>query len=169
MDKVILERNHLVCGRQLDVQKAQSRDGSQRSGGSMRSRPGPSSMPRSNYNSGYNNYQQDNFNDPFGQMQNNNYNGYGGNMNEGNGNWTSFGQGLVENLSFFFYCFSCLDMVKKVSVDLCDEEIWVVAVVVVVMHLIMAVAVAVEVVVVVAIVEVHRGLHGIKMNIDPVM
>jgi hypothetical protein len=59
-------------------------------------------------------------------------------------------------------------MVKKVLVDLCDEEIWV-AVVVVVMHLIMAVAVAVEVVVVVAIVEVHRGLHGIKMNIDPVM
>lgn len=166
VDKVILERNHLVCGRQLDVQKAQSRDGSQRSGGSMRSRPGPSSMPRSNYNSGYNNYQQDNFNDPFGQMQNNNYNGYGGNMNEGNGNWTSFGQGLVENLSVFFYCFSCLDMVKKVLVDLCDEEIWVVAVVVVVMHLIMAVAVEV---VVVAIVEVHRGLHGIKMNIDPVM
>ena len=31
MDKIILEKNHIVCGRQLDVQKAQSRDGSQRS------------------------------------------------------------------------------------------------------------------------------------------
>jgi hypothetical protein len=101
VDKVILERNHIVCGRQLDVQKAQSRDGTQRTGG-MRSRPGgPSSMSRSNYNSGYNNnnnnnyQQQDNFNDPFGQMQNNNFDGYGSNFNEGNGNWTSFGQGSV--------------------------------------------------------------------------
>ncbi len=94
VDKIILEKNHCVCGRQLDVQKAQSRDGSQRSG-SMRSRQGPSSMSRSNYNSGYNNYQQDTYNGQFGQMPNNNYNGYGTNFNEGNGNWTSFGQGFV--------------------------------------------------------------------------
>jgi hypothetical protein len=62
-------------------------------------------------------------------------------------------------------------MVKKVLVDLCDEEIWVV-VVVVVIHLIMVVAVAVAVVVEVEgveIEEVHHGLHGIKMDIDPVI
>ncbi len=104
VDKIILEKNHMVCGRQLDVQKAQSRDGSQRSGGNMRSRQGPPSMSRSNYNSGYsnNNYPQDNFNGgPFGQMQNNNFNEYGGsNYNEGNGNWTSFGQGLVLKFGF---------------------------------------------------------------------
>jgi hypothetical protein len=95
VDKIILEKSHIVCGRQLDVQKAQSRDASQRSG-NMRSRPGPSSMSRPNYNSGYNNYPQDNYNAPFGQTQNSNsYNGYGSNFNEGNGNWTSFGQGLV--------------------------------------------------------------------------
>ncbi|CAF3033886.1 unnamed protein product [Rotaria sp. Silwood2] len=102
VDKIILERTHLVCGRQLDVQKAQSRDASQRSG-NTRPRQGPPSTSRSNYNSGgggggggdggYNNYQQDNMNDPFGQMPNNNFNGYGSNFNEGNGNWTSFGQG----------------------------------------------------------------------------
>ncbi|CAF1495531.1 unnamed protein product [Rotaria sp. Silwood1] len=104
VDKIILEKSHVVCGRQLDVQKAQSRDGSQRSG-NTRSRQGPPSTSRSNYNSGggngggngggggYNNYQQDNMNDPFGQMPNNNFNGYGSNFNEGNGNWTSFGQG----------------------------------------------------------------------------
>ena len=91
-----------MCGRQLDVQKAQSRDTSQRSS-NMRSRQGPPPMPRSNYNSGYNNYQQDNFNGPFGQMPNNNFNGYGSNFNEGNGNWTSFGQGLVLNLIFFVF------------------------------------------------------------------
>jgi hypothetical protein len=102
VDKIILERSHIVCGRQLDVQKAQSRDGSQRSG-NMRSRPGgPPAMSRSNYNSGYNNYQQDNFNGPFGAMPNNNYNGYGSNFNEGNGNWTSFGQGFVESLMVNF-------------------------------------------------------------------
>ena len=99
MDKIILERNHIVCGRQLDVQKAQSREGAPRSGGSMRSRGGPPSMSRSNYNSGYNNnnnYQPDNMNGPFGQMQNNDFNGYGSNFNESSGgNWTSFGQGLV--------------------------------------------------------------------------
>lgn len=76
----------------------------------MRSRQGPPSMSRSNYNSGggggggynnNNNYQQDNFGGPFGQMQNNNYNGYGSNLNDGNGNWTSFGQGLVINLILF--------------------------------------------------------------------
>jgi hypothetical protein len=100
VDKIILEKSHIVCGRQLDVQKAQSRDGSQRTG-NMRSRQGPPSMSRSNYNSGYNNYPQDNFNSPFGQMQNNNFNEYGSNFNEGNGNWTSFGQGLVENLILF--------------------------------------------------------------------
>jgi hypothetical protein len=102
VDKIILEKNHVVCGRQLDVQKAQSRDGSQRSG-NMRSRPGgPPSMSRSNYNSGYNNYQQDNYSGPFGQMQNNNsYNGYGSNFSEGNGNWTSFGQGFVDLISNF--------------------------------------------------------------------
>lgn len=58
-------------------------------------------MSRSNYNSGFNNnnYQPDNFNNgPFGGMPNNNYNnnnGYGSNFNDTNGNWTSFGQGLV--------------------------------------------------------------------------
>jgi len=92
VDKIILEKNHIVCGRQLDVQKAQSRDASQRSG-NMRSRQGPPPMSRSNYNSGYNNYQQDSYNGQFGQMPNNNYNGYGTNFNDGNGNWTSFGQG----------------------------------------------------------------------------
>jgi len=92
VDKIILEKSHIVCGRQLDVQKAQSRDASQRSG-NMRSRQGPPSMSRSNYTSGYNNYQQDNYNGQFGQMPNNNYNGYGTNFTEGNGNWTSFGQG----------------------------------------------------------------------------
>jgi hypothetical protein len=61
-------------------------------------------------------------------------------------------------------------MVKKVLVDLCDEEIWVVVVVVVVIHLIMVVAVAVVVEVEgVEIEEVHHGLHGIKMDIDPVI
>jgi len=96
VDKVILEKSHMVCGRPLDVQKAQSREGAQRSGG-MRGRQGPPAMSRSNYNSGYNNYQQDNFNGPFGQMQNNSYNGYGSNFNEGNGNWTSFGQGYGQD------------------------------------------------------------------------
>ncbi|CAF1640412.1 unnamed protein product [Adineta steineri] len=109
VDKVILEKNHTVCSRQLDVQKAQSRDASQRPSGNMRARQGPPPMSRSNYNGGgggggggggynnNNNYQQDNLNGPgpFGQMQNNNYNGYGQNFNDGNGNgnWTSFGQG----------------------------------------------------------------------------
>lgn len=92
VDKIILEKDHIVCGRQLDVQKAQSRDASQRTS-NMRSRQGPPPMSRSNYNNGYNNYQQDNFNSSFGQMPNNNFNGYGSNFNEGNGNWTSFGQG----------------------------------------------------------------------------
>lgn len=103
MDKIILEKSHNVNGRMLDVQKAQSRDGMQRSG-NMRSRPGPSSsMSRSNYDSGYNNYNnpnnypQDNYNNsPFGPIPTNNYNGYGSNFNDGNGNWTSFGQGFVE-------------------------------------------------------------------------
>jgi hypothetical protein len=61
-------------------------------------------------------------------------------------------------------------MVKKVSVDLCDEEIWVE--VVAVMHLIMVgvVEVVVEVEVVVAIVEeVHHGLHGTNMDTNPVI
>lgn len=99
VDKVILERNHTVCGRQLEAQKAQSRDGMQRSGGGggggMRGRGGPPSMYQSNYNSGYSNYQHDNYNGPgsYGHMPNNNYDGYGSNFNDGNGNWTSFGQG----------------------------------------------------------------------------
>ncbi|UJR31402.1 hypothetical protein I4U23_018896 [Adineta vaga] len=98
VDKAILEKTHTVCGRTLDAQKAQSRDASQRSTGNMRFRQGQPSMSRSNYNSGYNNYQQDNFNgpNPFGSMPNDNYNGgYGSNFNDGNGNgnWTSFGQG----------------------------------------------------------------------------
>ena len=97
VDKVILEKNHHICGQPVDVQKAQPRDGSQRSG-NMRSRAGPSSsssMSRSNYNSGYNNYQQNDYNGQYGQMPNNDYNGYGSNFNDGNGNWTSFGQGFV--------------------------------------------------------------------------
>ncbi|CAF2095757.1 unnamed protein product [Rotaria magnacalcarata] len=93
VDKIILEKSHIVCGRQLDVQKAQSRDATQRSGNSRPPRQGPPSTSRPNYDGGYNNYPQDNMNDPFGQMQNNNFNGYGSNFNEGNGNWTSFGQG----------------------------------------------------------------------------
>lgn len=111
VDKIILEKNHNISGRAIDVQKAQSRDGPQRSG-NMRSRPGPSSsMSRSNFNSGYNNnnnnnsYQPDNFNNgPFGGMPNNNNynnNGYGSNFNDANGNWTSFGQGLVAKVFVF--------------------------------------------------------------------
>ena len=101
VDQVILEKNHMVCGRQLDVQKAQSRDGNQRPGGNMRSRQGLPSMSRSNYNAGYNNYQQNNFNgpSPFDPMSNNNYNGYNSDFNNGNGNWTSFGQGFVRTLT----------------------------------------------------------------------
>jgi hypothetical protein len=62
-------------------------------------------------------------------------------------------------------------MVKKVLVDLCDEE-WVV--VVAVMHLIMAVVVVVEVEVVETEeeeveAEVHHGLHGINTDINPVI
>lgn len=92
----------MVCGRQLDVQKAQSRDASQRSSNPRPPRQGPPSS-RSNYNSGYNNYPQNNMNDPFGQMPNNNFNGYGSNFNDGDGNWTSFGQGLVEIISVSKY------------------------------------------------------------------
>jgi hypothetical protein len=65
-----------------------------------------------------------------------------------------------------------LDTVKKVLVDQCDVEIWA-AVVVVVIHLIMAVeAVAAVVVVEVEAEEieaVHRGLHGIKLHMNPVI
>lgn len=100
MDKAILEKNHIICGRPLDVQKAQPRDAGQQRSGNMRSRAGPSSaMSRSNYNSGYNNYPQDDFNGQYGQMPNNDYNGYGSNFNDGNGNWTSFGQGFVQNFT----------------------------------------------------------------------
>jgi hypothetical protein len=64
-------------------------------------------------------------------------------------------------------------MVKKVLVDLCDEEIWeVVVVAVVAIHLIMVVAVVVvevEVVEIEVLVVVHHGLHGIRMNIDPII
>jgi hypothetical protein len=57
-----------------------------------------------------------------------------------------------------------------VLADLCDEEIWEVVVVVVVIHHIMVVVeVEAVVVVVVETVEVHHGLHGIKMDIDPVI
>ena len=89
----------MVCGRPLDVQKAQTKDAMQRSGGGprgMRSRPGPPTMSRPNYNSGYDNYQQNNYNDPFGQMpNNNNYNGYNSNFQGHNGNDAPFGQGFV--------------------------------------------------------------------------
>ncbi|CAF5090438.1 unnamed protein product, partial [Rotaria sp. Silwood1] len=51
VDKIILEKNHIVCGHQIDVQKAQSKDNAQRSGGNIRSQQGPSSsMSRPNYN-----------------------------------------------------------------------------------------------------------------------
>ncbi|CAF5082275.1 unnamed protein product, partial [Rotaria sp. Silwood1] len=66
VDKIILEKNHIVCGHQIDVQKAQSKDNAQRSGGNIRSQQGPSSsMSRPNYNRGYNNYQQNRFNDSY--------------------------------------------------------------------------------------------------------
>jgi hypothetical protein len=64
-----------------------------------------------------------------------------------------------------------LDTVKKVLVDQCDVEIWA-AVVVVVIHLIMAVEAVVAVVAEVEAEEieaVHHGLHGIKLNMDPVI
>ncbi|UJR15272.1 hypothetical protein I4U23_002226 [Adineta vaga] len=94
VDKVILERNHVVAGQQLVVQKSQAKTGSQRSSGNMRSRPGPSSMSRSTYNGGYNNYQQQNsFNNSYDQMPNNDYNGYSSNFNGGNNNGDAFGQG----------------------------------------------------------------------------
>jgi hypothetical protein len=97
VDRVILEKNHVVCGRPLDVQKAQVKDGSQRSGGNnghMRSRQGPPSMSRQNYgDGGYDNYQQNNFGNPYGQMPNN---GYNPNYNGG----APFGQGLVKKRSF---------------------------------------------------------------------
>ncbi|CAF1647940.1 unnamed protein product [Rotaria sp. Silwood1] len=98
VDKIILEKNHIVCGHQIDVQKAQSKDNTQRSGGNIRSRPGPSSsMSRPNYNRGYNNYQQNRFNDSYGQMSNNNYSGYNSNFNEGNNNRPTFGQGYNQD------------------------------------------------------------------------
>ncbi|CAF3252666.1 unnamed protein product [Rotaria sp. Silwood2] len=93
VDKIILEKNHIICGYQIDVQKAQSKDNPQRSSGNMRARQGPPSMSRSNYNDGYNNYQQNTFNGSYGQMPNNNYDGYNPNFNEGNGNRPAFGQG----------------------------------------------------------------------------
>lgn len=96
VDKAILEKNHNICGRPVDVQKAQPRDAGQQRPGNMRSRPGPSSaMSRSNYNGGYNNYPQDDYNGQYGQMPSNDYNSYGSNFSDGNGNWTSFGQGFV--------------------------------------------------------------------------
>ncbi len=101
MDRIILERNHTVCGLQLDVQKAQSKEGGQRSGGSMRSRQGPPPMSRSNYDGGYSNYQQNSYNDSYGQMPDNNYNGYNSNFNGGNGNPGPFSQGLVIKKWFF--------------------------------------------------------------------
>ncbi|CAF1312639.1 unnamed protein product [Rotaria sp. Silwood1] len=98
VDKIILEKNHIVSGHQIDVQKAQSKDNAQRSGGNIRSRPGPSSsMSRPNYNRGYNNYQQNRFNDSYGQMSNNNYSGYNSNFNEGNNNRPTFGQGYNQD------------------------------------------------------------------------
>jgi hypothetical protein len=97
VDKIILEKTHVVCGRPLDVQKAQTKDGTQRSNGnirSMRARGGPPQMLRPNYNSGYDNYHQNNYNDPFAHMSNNHFNGYNPNFNPNNGgNGAPFGQG----------------------------------------------------------------------------
>lgn len=93
MDRIILEKNHIVCGLPLDVQKAQSKDGSQRSNRNMRSRQGPPHMSRSNYDGGYNNYQQNTYNNPYEQMPDN---GYNSNFDGGNDNGGSFGQGFVK-------------------------------------------------------------------------
>jgi hypothetical protein len=77
VDKIVLEKHHIVCGHQLDVQKAQSKDATQRSNSNMRSQQGPPS--RSNYNNSYDNYQQNSFDRP-----NNNYEHFGGPMRRGN-------------------------------------------------------------------------------------
>lgn len=111
VDKIILEKNHQINGRPLDVQKAQMKDTSQRpNGNSMRSmrgrsggggppyshsHPPPSQLPpppmsRSNYNSGYDSYPPNNYNDPYPPMPNNPYNGYSSDFN---GNGAPFGQG----------------------------------------------------------------------------
>jgi hypothetical protein len=61
-------------------------------------------------------------------------------------------------------------MVKKVWVDPCDVEIWApAAVLVVVIHLTMVVEAAVVEVEVEETEVVHHGLHGIKLNMDPVI
>ncbi|CAF1251305.1 unnamed protein product [Adineta steineri] len=93
VDRIVLEKNHTICGQQLDVQKAQSKDRSQRSGGNMRGRSRPPYMSKSNYDGGYNNYQQNSYNDSYDQMPNNNYDGYNSNFSGGYDNGSSFGQG----------------------------------------------------------------------------
>jgi hypothetical protein len=78
VDRIILDKNHIVCGQQIGVQKAST----QRSSGNMRSRSGPPSMSRP-----YGNHQQQNtFNNSYRQMPNNNYErgGGGGPMRRGN-------------------------------------------------------------------------------------
>ena len=110
VDRIILEKNHQVGGRPLDVQKAQMKDGSQRPAGNsmrpMRGRPGgggpphsyshlptpppPPPMSRPNYNAGYDAYPPNNYNDPYPPMPSNPYNGYSSDFN---GNGAPFGQG----------------------------------------------------------------------------
>lgn len=105
VDKIILEKNHQVAGRNLDVQKAQTKDGPPRApsnpmrgrlGGGGPPPPPPPPLPalppmsRPNYNTGYENYPPNNYNDPYPPMANNPYNGYSSDFN---GNGAPFGQG----------------------------------------------------------------------------
>lgn len=89
VDRIILEKNHTIAGRTLEVQKAQMRDG--------QSRPRPASLapPPSRpivhryYSPDPSEYQQDT------------------NFNRSNTNWTSFGQESVERkeIETFYFLF----------------------------------------------------------------
>ena len=157
VDRVILEKTHLVCGRPINVQKAQVKDGSQRSG-HMRSRPGSSFMPGSQNGQHYNDHSQNYFNDSFDSIPNNNYRGYGSNNNQGNDGSTPFGQEFVETSKVVFSkIIAFLGITKMVSRDQCDAETC--PVVVVATRRTRAEVVLIATVVAIEM-QVHRGLRG---------